>query len=489
MTGADAPAANDYVQALQNPRRVFRSATLQAAEFTQDAMGMPLAVRGASAAVFRARVEGVDTALRCFLRLGASSEQRSDLLGGYLARCGVTSIVRPEWLDAEVRVKGTQWPVLRMEWVDGDLLSYHVGRLVTAGDAAGLLDLAGRWLALVQQLETARIGHGDLQHGNVLVDRRSGQLRLIDLDGAWVPPIAPMPPPHELGHPNYAHPGRSPGDWGPAVDSFSALVIYLSLLALAFDPYLSVDSRSGPRGLWSDFHNGENLLFTREDFQRPGQTPVWSRIGYLGQPWVGQLLGVLDRQCRATVPPRVAFSQALRDAAASPPWVPAVAGPPAEPARVVVDNSGTVWGAPGRGRVVVETPAYKWSQPTGAPPATRFRVWLIGSAAAAAASLVTFLANHSTFFLAAAVLLAVGAGVVGFWLLNQRSKAPAAAPVPATAPPHPVHGWAPASGPPPTSGPGYLPPVPGPGWPASAAPSPRPVPPAAPGGGWGAGPG
>ena len=59
-----------------------------------------------------------------------------------------------------------------------------------------------------------------------MVDQ-AGTLRLVDYDGVWVPQLARMARPIEIGHPNYERPGRQ--EWGQWFDTFSALVIYLSL--------------------------------------------------------------------------------------------------------------------------------------------------------------------------------------------------------------------------------------------------------------------
>ena len=40
-----------------------------------------------------------------------------------------------------------------------------------------------------------------------MVDQ-AGTLRLVDYDGVWVPQLARMARPIEIGHPNYERPGR-----------------------------------------------------------------------------------------------------------------------------------------------------------------------------------------------------------------------------------------------------------------------------------------
>ncbi|MDQ2706917.1 MAG: hypothetical protein M3Z25_04470 [Actinomycetota bacterium] len=71
--------------------------------------------------------------------------------------------------------------MVRMQWVEGRTLDEYVGHLVAAGDVPAIGALAGTWRDLVRRMQTARFAHGDLQHGNVLIDTR-GTLRLVDLD-------------------------------------------------------------------------------------------------------------------------------------------------------------------------------------------------------------------------------------------------------------------------------------------------------------------
>ena len=54
-------------------------------------------------------------------------------------------------------------------------------------------------------MQRAEFAHGDLQHGNVLVDQE-GQLRLVDFDSVWIPQLQGQPAPTESGHPNYQPP-------------------------------------------------------------------------------------------------------------------------------------------------------------------------------------------------------------------------------------------------------------------------------------------
>jgi hypothetical protein len=86
-----------------------------------------------------------------------------------------------------------------------------------------------------------------------------------------------------LGHPHYQHPARTAQHLSADLDNFSALVIYISFLAIAELPEL-----------WTEFHD-ENLIFTKKDFQAPGTSSLFAKLKKLRS--VQQLVGVLEKAC------------------------------------------------------------------------------------------------------------------------------------------------------------------------------------------------
>ena len=277
------PAAGDYYKAVQAPSRAFTVPKLQAAEFVWDSLGPTLA-RGSSAVVFQASVEGQPQALRCYIRNDASSRDRYSALDAYLAANDLSPHVSgTTWLDGAIQVNRATWPVLTMDWIDGRTLNEYVDFLVTSSNTAALTTLAAKWRALVGLLQNSEFAHGDLQHGNVMVDQ-DGRLRLVDFDGVWIPPLAGQSPPTEFGHPNYQHPLQHV--WDRWLDTFSALVIYLSLVALGKDP-----------SLWLALYNSKNLLFAKNDFFPPFKTEAWKQLAAMGDPQVDELVRRLQECC------------------------------------------------------------------------------------------------------------------------------------------------------------------------------------------------
>jgi eukaryotic-like serine/threonine-protein kinase len=277
------PGVSDYYKAVQAPARAFTVPSLQTASFERDSLGPRLA-RGASAVVFQAKVDGNQQAVRCYIRNDASSWERYSALDAYLAGHNLNPYVSSAmWLDGAIKVNSATWPVLLMVWIDGRTLNEYVDYLVANYNTVALAMLAANWRELVKLMQGLEFTHGDLQHGNIMVDQ-AATLRLVDYDGVWIPQLARMARPTEYGHSSYQHPGQQ--EWGRWFDTFSALVIYLSLVALSKNPKL-----------WPLLYNSKNLLFTKEDFRYPFETPAWQKLTDLRDAEVDELAQRLRECC------------------------------------------------------------------------------------------------------------------------------------------------------------------------------------------------
>ncbi len=278
------PQAEDYIRAVQQPEQAFLRPELRSAEFElHPVFRIPMPASGNAAVVFRADVGGADTALRFFIREDASTRERYTALGRHFAGHGIEDCVaHPTWLDDAISLNDAAWPMVRMEWVDGRTLDEYVGHLARGGDTGALSSLATTWRGFVGRLQQADFAHGDLQHGNILVDT-SSTLRLVDFDGSWISGFQGDPPPRETGHPNYQPAGRK---WGRWMDTFPGLVIYTALLTLARRP-----------GSWTQLQNGENILFSAGDFMPPFRTAAWETIASVPDEEVALAAEQLKRVC------------------------------------------------------------------------------------------------------------------------------------------------------------------------------------------------
>jgi len=271
------PDLTDYHEALQFPQRSLGDPELQRAQIDKDRFGMPKPATGGNAVVYKA-TEGQNVwAVRCFLRPISDHAERYAAISKHLQKNRAAHSTKFFYLADGLRIKGGTFPIVKMAWVQGQLLDRCAEGLL--GQPKELAGLREKFRTLVKEVEAAKFAHGDLQHGNILVSGK--ELLLIDYDGMWVPALIGRQA-TEIGHRAYQHPKRSVSDYGPYLDRFSALVIYLSLRALEID-----------RKLWDQYYTGDNLLFVREDFNEPGKTPIWGDLAALNNPEVSYLAGVL----------------------------------------------------------------------------------------------------------------------------------------------------------------------------------------------------
>ncbi len=237
------PTGTDYTRSIQTPGLSFADAELAAGRPGVNAMGMPLVASGQNAVVFLLETERGRQAVRCFLTPPHEGAVRYAALEEHLVDTAPRALTAARWLPEGVSVGGQSWPVVVMPWVEGPPLNIAVEDMLD--EPVRLRALATQWAEVVRGLQRARVAHGDLQHGNVLV-KPGGAIALVDLDGVWVPEIK-VGPPAEFGHPNYQHPQRTTQHWGQYVDSFPGALIELALLGLAADSSLD------------RFLHGENL--------------------------------------------------------------------------------------------------------------------------------------------------------------------------------------------------------------------------------------
>ncbi len=293
------PSATDYIDAVQHPSVVFADGELKEARFDLDMYGIPDGCTGSNAIVFRAMLGRRTVALRCFTSQAGLSRERYLALARHVQadERGARWLVPAGWREDALRVKGDQWPLIEMEWVNGRPLDVYVGSLCQTQPSALRL-LADRWLEMLLDLAVAQVAHGDLQHGNVLVDQSSTALRLVDLDGAWVPGMEGLTAPAESGHQAFRHPNRPSTDqWGAYMDTFPGLVVLVSLLALASRP-----------DLWATYNNGDNLIFTADDFTSVDATSLWRDLAKIDDREVADLVLLLKQCCDPTWQPGTARS-------------------------------------------------------------------------------------------------------------------------------------------------------------------------------------
>ncbi|MBX9687620.1 MAG: hypothetical protein K2X27_13015 [Candidatus Obscuribacterales bacterium] len=254
------PSPQDYREAIQSPSSLADE-ELRSFELELDSLQLPRVQTGQYAAVFKLDSPGKSYALRCFLHDFSDRTERYRAISDFILKDDLEYTVDFHLIERGIKV-GSEWfPILKMEYVEGETLGHYVRRVWDNSEK--LKELLAAFELMMRELKSNGIAHGDLQHDNIIV-KADGSLRLIDYDGMFVPALAGKRS-NELGHRNYQHPARSDNHFGPYLDNFSAWLIRGALLALAETPSLGELLKQ----------KEECLFLCREDFLLPNTSKVF----------------------------------------------------------------------------------------------------------------------------------------------------------------------------------------------------------------------
>ncbi len=280
------PTPDQYNEAVQAPRLAFTDSLLQKGEVERNALGLPLALGGSFAITYRIHCKNKKSyAVRCFHKSTADLDARYDQIHRALGKARLSYFVEFEYQHQGMRVRGAAYPIVKMEWAEGETLGPALEN--SYEDKKRLGALQRHFEDLEEALRKAGLAHGDLQNGNVIVER-SG-LRLVDYDGMFVPGMA-RGNGVEIGHKHFQHPGRTAKHFGPEMDRFSFIVLDLSFDALRLEPEL-----------YEKFGSGENLLFTANDFMEPEYSTLFQALARLPDEGVRTRAENFARICAAPI--------------------------------------------------------------------------------------------------------------------------------------------------------------------------------------------
>lgn len=166
------------------------------------------------------------------------------------------------------------------------------------GDALALWRLAENLRSRFHAFNVSRLpgwtyfGHGDLSSENTLVTE-DGSVWFVDYDDVYLPQLSPGT---GIGNSAYQHPARDGSSWGPYMDTFSAVLIYGSVRAIAADRRLL------------DMVADTSILFTQYDLENPGATELWRRLALVADRPAQRAFAQIMKWCGADTPPDEPFA-------------------------------------------------------------------------------------------------------------------------------------------------------------------------------------
>jgi hypothetical protein len=244
------PRGDEYNVAVQNPRISFTDTDLKSSSVETTPLGLPKPYSGGFTITYKLSNSQKSWAVRCFHRDISDLKRRYQAIEAFLSKNNSKYFVEAKYLEEGIKVNGIAYPIIKMQWLEGEPLNVYLSKNYT--QKTKVEKLLSDFVNLIKELDRYGIAHGDLQHGNIIV--KNDSLYLIDYDGMYFPELASLKT-NEIGHINYQHPKRSASHYNQYIDRFSAIVIYIGLKAITLNP-----------SLWKKYDNSENILFKSQDF-------------------------------------------------------------------------------------------------------------------------------------------------------------------------------------------------------------------------------
>ena len=261
------PLISEYVKAIQDAGDNLE----QLAHLTPvlDDHGEPYRSSGAFAVVFKMqdKSSGKYYALKCFTEEQQGRAEAYRQIADELGMVDSPYITSVKYMDKELFVDSQceedEFPVLLMDWVDGETMEAYIAANYRNQSAMSMLSY--RFGKMAAWLRTQSFSHGDIKPDNIIV-RPDGSLTLVDYDGMFVPSMKGCKSP-TVGTKDFSHPLRTVDDFDETIDDFSLASIALSLKAISMNSSLLVTYGASDR-----------LLFSENDYRNPASSKVISAL-------------------------------------------------------------------------------------------------------------------------------------------------------------------------------------------------------------------
>lgn len=222
-----------------------------------DNYGEPYRSSGAFAVVFKMKDEqtGKCYALKCFTEEQEGRAEAYRKIAEELEFVDSPYITSVKYLEKELFVdsncENEEFPVLLMDWIEGETMETYVAANYT--DTHAMAMLCYRFCKMAAWLRSQSFAHGDIKPDNIMV-RPDGTLTLVDYDGMFVPAMKGQKSP-TIGTKDFSHPLRTIDDFDETIDDFALASIALSLKAISLSP-----------SLLKSYGASDRLLFSAADY-------------------------------------------------------------------------------------------------------------------------------------------------------------------------------------------------------------------------------
>ena len=261
------PLISEYVKAIQDAGDNLE----ELAHLTPvlDDHGEPYRSSGAFAVVFKMQDKstGKYYALKCFTEEQQGRAEAYRQIADELDLLDSPYITSVKYMEKELFVASQceedEFPVLLMDWVDGETMEAYIAANYHNQSAMSML--CYRFGKMAAWLRSQSFAHGDVKPDNIII-RPDGSLTLVDYDGMFVSSMKGCKSP-TIGTKDFSHPLRTVDDFDETIDDFSLASIALSLKAISMKPTLL-----------DIYGASDRLLFSEKDYRTPSNSKVISAL-------------------------------------------------------------------------------------------------------------------------------------------------------------------------------------------------------------------
>ena len=261
------PLISEYVKAIQDAGDNLEQ--LSYLTPVLDDHGEPYRSSGAFAVVFKMQDKrtGKYYALKCFTEEQEGRAEAYRQIADELDLLDSPYIASVKYMEKELFVDSQceedEFPVLLMDWVDGETMEAYIAANYHNQSAMSLL--CYRFGKMAAWLRSQSFAHGDVKPDNIII-RPDGSLTLVDYDGMFVSSMKGYKSP-TIGTKDFCHPLRTMDDFDETIDDFSLASIALSLKAISMNSTL-LDT----------YGASDRLLFSEKDYRTPSNSKVISAL-------------------------------------------------------------------------------------------------------------------------------------------------------------------------------------------------------------------
>lgn len=259
------PSISEYTTAIKAPGLIKASILQNGHPVLKK--GKVIKYSGGFCVVFPYETSSKKYAVRCWHASVSNMEERTRIIAQTLQKINLPYFVNFQYINNGIATAQGLQPIVVMDWVKAKTLKNFISENLQNSDV--IRKLADNFREMVATLHRHHISHGDLQHGNIMVNTDNLQLILVDYDSMFVPGLEHYS--DEIkGLPGYQHKGRLNNRYASEkADYFSELVIYLSLMTLSEDS-----------SWWKklNMEESETMLFSADDISSCGNSPIFKEL-------------------------------------------------------------------------------------------------------------------------------------------------------------------------------------------------------------------